>query len=331
MQQHERIPWVDYVRFFSIFLVILFHTPPQLPILDGKVIINLRIPLFFCISGFLFNIAKYGNFGEFFKHRGRQILVPYVTFFVLFYGLWLLVGRRLSGDDTLWWQPVVDFVKGEPHEVLGTFWYLSCLLVMQVLYYVMQRLLPPRWVFPTSLMLSVAAINCPLENVWHVWNAMVYMPFYAFGNSFKRYLRGVEFTSPRRTMVLLLMGVLSIVVMVLSVYIEEKNTMNVVKIACGVVTIPTYISLAKWLAGKWGRNRVIELVVMNGTVYLAFQNHMIGFVKVMLEKMFYVGVMEQNLWLKIVVPLVVMAGIFPFAIIVHRYMPWMLGKKRSSS
>ena len=265
----ERIPWLDYVRFFSIFLVILFHTPPQTPILDGKIIINLRIPLFFCISGYLFNIAKYSTFGQFFKHRGKQILVPYVTFFVVFYVLWLLVGAKLGDANVEWWQPMVDFVKGEPHTVLGTFWYLSCLLVMQVLYYFMQRWLPSQWVFPASIMLSVAAINCPIENYWHVWNAMVYMPFYAFGNSFKKYIAGVEFSSSRRTIVLVALGIVSLVVMALSIYIEEKNSMNVIKIACGVMVIPTYIAIAKWLAARYGRNRVIQLVVMNGTVYLA--------------------------------------------------------------
>ena len=324
----ERIPWLDYVRFFSIFLVILFHTPPQTPIMDGKVIINLRIPLFFCISGYLFNIAKYSTFGQFFKHRGKQILVPYVTFFVVFYALWLLVGRWLGDAHVAWWQPLVDFVKGEPHTVLGTFWYLSCLLVMQVLYFFMQRWLPKQWLFPASIMLSVAAINCPLENYWHVWNAMVYMPFYAFGNSFKNYITGVEFSSSRRTAVLLALGVVSIVIMVLSIYIEEKNSMNVIKIACGVMTIPTYIALAKWLANRYGRNRVIQLVVMNGTVYLAFQNHMIGFIKAMLERAFYTGVMDDHMWLKFVIPFLVMVAIYPFAWLIHHYAPWMLGKKK---
>lgn len=331
MIKKERIPWLDYVRFFSIFLVILFHTPPQTPILDGKIIINLRIPLFFCISGFLFNIAKYSSFGEFFRHRGKQILVPYVLFFIVFYALWLLFGAKLSHSSVTWWQPLVDFVKGEPHMVLGTFWYLSCLLVMQVLYYFMQRWLPSQWIFPTSILLSVAAINCPIENYWHVWNAMVYMPFYAFGNSFKNYLQKVEFTSPSRTTILLALGVVSMVIMVLSIYITEKNSMNAIKIGCGLMVIPTYIALAKWFAKRYGRNRVIELIVMNGTVYLAFQNHMIGFIKVLLEKAFYVGVMDENMWLKFTMPLLVMIIIYPIAWLIHHYAPWMLGKKKSET
>lgn len=326
--KQERIPWLDYVRFFSIFLVILFHTPPQTPIMDGKIIINLRIPLFFCISGFLFNIGKYSTFGQFFAHRGKQILVPYVTFFVVFYAMWLLFGMRLGDADVAWWQPMLDFVKGKPHTVLGTFWYLSCLMVMQVLYYFMQRWLPAQWLFPASILLSVAAINCPLENYWHVWNAMVYMPFYAFGNSFKQYISRVEFSTPRRTVILLALGIASLVIMALSIYIEEKNSMNAIKIACGVMVIPTYIALAKWLASRYGRNRVIELVVMNGTVYLAFQNHTIGLIKVMLERAFYTGVMDDHIWIKFLSPFIVMVIIFPFAWFIHNYAPWMLGKKK---
>lgn len=324
----ERIPWLDYVRFFSIFLVILFHTPPQTPILDGKIIINLRIPLFFCISGYLFNIGKYSKFWQFFSHRGKQILVPYVTFFIVFYVMWLLIGNKLGDAHVEWWQPFIDFVKGEPHTVLGTFWYLSCLFVMQVLYYFLQRLLPSQWLFPASIILSVAAINCPIENYWHVWNAMVYMPFYAFGNCFKGYIGKVSFSDRRRTTILFSLAIVSLAVMALSIYIQEKNSMNVIKIACGVMIIPTYICLAKWFASRYGRNRIIELVVMNGTVYLAFQNHMIGFIKVMLERVFYTGVIEDHLWLKFTVPFVVMISIFPFAWLIHNYFPWMLGKKK---
>ena len=331
MSKKARYPWLDYVRFFSIFLVILFHTPPHTPILDGKIIINLRIPLFFCISGYLYNIAKYNNFLQFFKHRGKQILVPYVTFFVLFYALWLAFGHRFETTEVKWWEPLVEFVKGEPQYVVGTFWYLSCLLSMQVLYYFMQRFLPSRWLFPASIILSIAAINCPLENYWHIWNAMVYMPFYAFGNSFKNYIKQVSFDSHKRTSILLIAGVVSIAIMVLSILIEEKNIVNVIKIACGIAVLPGYIAISKWLSNRYGRNRIIELVVMNGTVYLAFQNYLIGFIRVILERTHYVGFMDDHMWLKFVVALVVMVAIYPFAWFIHNYTPWMLGKKREET
>ena len=54
----QREAWLDYVRFFSIFLVIVFHTPPRLALFDDAVILNLRVPVFFCISGFLYSFDR---------------------------------------------------------------------------------------------------------------------------------------------------------------------------------------------------------------------------------------------------------------------------------
>ena len=93
----QRTPWLDYVRFFSIFLVILYHTPPRIELLDEAVILNLRVPVFFCISGFLFNDGRWSSFWRYAWHRGKQILIPYVLFFAVFYGLWLWFGRDLLG------------------------------------------------------------------------------------------------------------------------------------------------------------------------------------------------------------------------------------------
>ena len=90
-------------------------------------------------------------------------------------------------------------------------------------------------------------------------------------------------------------------------------------------------ALAKWLANRYGRNRVIELVVMNGTVYLAFQNHMIGFIKAILERLFYVGIMDDYMWLKFIIPFLVMVAIYPFAWFIHHRAPWMLGKKKQET
>lgn len=92
----QRQAWLDYVRFFSIFLVIVFHTPPRLPLLDNAVVLNLRVPVFFCISGFLYSIDRWSSFKQYALHRSKQIVVPYVTFFLIFYTLWLVVGRRLG-------------------------------------------------------------------------------------------------------------------------------------------------------------------------------------------------------------------------------------------
>ena len=149
----ERQAWLDYVRFFSIFLVIVFHTPPRLELFDDAVILNLRVPVFFCISGFLYSFDRWPRFTTYLRHRAQQIIVPYCTFFVIFYALWLAVGRRMVGAEEeaiSVWLPVEEFVCGNPQTVVAPFWYIACLFTMQLLYWCIERTVPNKSSCPTA-------------------------------------------------------------------------------------------------------------------------------------------------------------------------------------
>ena len=66
MKLQKRELWIDYAKFISIFLVVLFHTNPHL---DGYIfdfLKLLRMPAFFLIAGLLFNIDKWNSFIKFF-------------------------------------------------------------------------------------------------------------------------------------------------------------------------------------------------------------------------------------------------------------------------
>ena len=87
MQSKERKVWIDYAKFVSIFLVVLFHTNPNL---DGYIfdfLKLLRMPAFFLIAGLLFDINKWNNFIDFFKHRFKRLIIPYFWFSLIFYVL----------------------------------------------------------------------------------------------------------------------------------------------------------------------------------------------------------------------------------------------------
>lgn len=333
-----REAWLDWVRFVSIFLVILYHTPPQSPILDGKIIVNLRVPVFFCISGFLFSMSRYGSFRAFFARRGKQILVPYCVFFMLFYLLWLVVGRRLGGPSEMAidpWLPLREFVTGTPQTVVGPFWYIACLLTMQTGYYWLRRVMSAKTVFAVSVAAAVATALAVehvdwfvLPKFWNIDNAVLFLPFYAAGNAFKEALRRVEFTRST-ALPYILMAIASMAIMVWSYYFESSTAVKTVKIACGLAVLPAYIAAGKWAGKRWGRNRVVELIVVNGTVYLALQNNLIAVIKVALNHIFHPGVMDEHLWLKFAVALAVMAAIYPFAWLIHHHAPWMLGKTKA--
>ena len=123
----ERCVWIDYAKFFSIYLVVIFHTHPYL-LLDGFIgnfFILLRMPAFFLIAGFLFRLDKFDSFFSFLKHRSKQLLIPYISFFVIFYLLWLAVGRNMLGDDELLinvWHPIKELYLGIPSIICAPYW-----------------------------------------------------------------------------------------------------------------------------------------------------------------------------------------------------------------
>ncbi|MBQ2491518.1 MAG: acyltransferase family protein [Muribaculaceae bacterium] len=342
----ERKAWLDYVRFFSIFLVIVFHTPPRLALFDDAVILNLRVPVFFCISGFLYNINKYSGFKHYVLHRGRQILVPYTTFFIVFYALWLVVGRKMVGPEEQSidaCRPLFEFFFGDPRIVLAPFWYIACLFTMQMIYYWIERLVPRKWVMPVCLLLACLVYFAPWQwqvnacghtyrvmRFWNLGNALLFMPFYALGNNCKEWLERLEFKTPSRTVLLLLMAAASMLLMVWAAPVEqwEATIYRLIRIVAGMMVIPAYMCVAKCVANRYGHRRVIEFVVVSGTVYLGLQNYFIEMFRMVLVHFTHES-MDEHIWLKFVVAVLVMIAIYPFAWLIDRYIPWFLGKRHS--
>ncbi len=335
----QRQAWLDYVRFFSIFLVIVFHTPPRLALFDDAVILNLRVPVFFCISGFLYSFDRWPHFLTYLRHRATQILVPYCTFFFIFYALWLVVGRKIVGsaeEAISVWQPLVEFATGNPVTVVAPFWYIACLFTMQLLYWCIERALPRAAVFPACIALAVGTYFIPYEcpavaaigQFWNLGNALVFLPFYALGNSFKPMLSRLHFSSRRTTVLYVALAGASIGAMVTAAPLctADPQMYRLVRIVAGLMIIPCYFCVAKWVAARLGHRRVVEFVVVSGTVYLGLQNYFIGVAKMLVSHIFSVGAIDQHIWLKFAIALAVMVAIYPFAWLIDRYAPWLIGK-----
>ena len=69
---------------------------------------------------------------------------------------------------------------------------------------------------------------------------------------------------------------------------------------------------------------------MSGIVYLGVQNYFIGFTKILLNRLIYNGVVDEYIWFKYAIAIMVMIAIYPFAWAIDRYAPWLIGKKKRS-
>lgn len=331
MEKKERVAWLDYVRFLSIFLVILYHTPPRFSLVDDAILWNLHVPVFFCISGFLYNREKVKTIKNLIVHRGKQLLIPYTTFFIFFYILWIIIGRNLLGNeekaiDIL--KPIYEFIGGCPTIIVATYWYIACLFTTQIIYFIIESFFSNnRKLFVFCVVLSIISWYFPNIKYWNFSNGMLlYLPIFAFGNCFKSYLKNISFSSEQKGLKLCTVAFLAMSIMMLLDEYKKYEFYSTVKIFAEMAMIPAYVSFSKLLAGKFGRNRVVEFVVVSGTVYLGLQNYFIGFIKIVLNRALYDGVIDDNAWLRLVIAIVVMAAIYPVAWFIDRYIPWFIGK-----
>ncbi|MCP5108425.1 MAG: acyltransferase family protein, partial [bacterium] len=77
MNPTERIRWLDAAKGIAIFGVVWLHASPPVEIARYR---SFVLPMFFFISGFLFNETKYKNTVDFIKDKAVKILVPYLFF-----------------------------------------------------------------------------------------------------------------------------------------------------------------------------------------------------------------------------------------------------------
>ena len=329
----KREVWLDNIKFIAMLLVVVYHTPPRYDTAHEVALFNMGAPVFFFAAGYLFNIARQKNFLSFLKHRARQILVPYTTFFIIFYALWLVVGRRMAGPEeqaigTL--TPLWQFIQGKPDVVLGPFWFLACLFTMQLIYYPIKRYLSGYWPLVVAVVLSLSLFvipPLPWVTYWNLDRALLYMPIYAVGNCCRPLIDKFTFNTPSRSFLWCILAVLGLGFLIYAPVHINKEVAYILAPEAVILVLPFYTAVCKWLGGSSAVNGFARVVAITSITYLALQNYLIGVIKIIAGKVLGTAILDESILLKVVIALVVMVLLYPLAIIIDRYFPILLGKK----
>ncbi len=176
---NKRIDWIDTASGINIFLVVLGHT--ILPQHWINYIFSLHIPLFFLISGYLFNPQKYPNLLSFFKRRAVTLLLPYLLFSLVGYIYWFIYfGSKYYLDP--FWQMLQSGDKLYPPVV--PLWFLTCLFVVEIYFYILSKKLrswPLVFAVLVSTIFGFYLSRHKLYLVWGIDIALVAVIFYFLG------------------------------------------------------------------------------------------------------------------------------------------------------
>lgn len=206
----ERILWIDLAKAIGIYLVVLGHSLQQEVPIEGNLrdfIYIFHMPLFFFLSGYLFNVRE-ENFLAFLKKSIYSLLVPYVFLNVVAFFLWLPI--YLHGHYDLKLQ-IVRFLIGESHSPAGPAWFLLCLFWVRLLAYFIKR---SSLYVQVILILSccILAYYFPFRIYWCIDSAFIAFPFFMIGN----YMKCIGLMSNKTSINILLSLILFIVTIILS-------------------------------------------------------------------------------------------------------------------
>lgn len=98
-----------------------------------------HIPLFFFLSGMVFNKCKYADFRTFFMKKVKSLLVPYVIFSFLTWFVWAAFSLVTHAQVDSYWMPLAQtfIAQGSGGFLVHNvpLWFVTCLFVMEVIYY----------------------------------------------------------------------------------------------------------------------------------------------------------------------------------------------------
>lgn len=352
-----RLHWIDSLKGIGIMLVVLAHH--SLPIALDTYIFSFHMPLFFFISGFLFDFSKYADSSSnFVNARFRSLMIPYFCFAIITCIFYYLLDELYTPGITSIKFFENTLFHGASHIITGfglavsynpPLWFLTCLFVTELLFYVLAKKYcsePHKlilWLIAAGIVGYLYAIYVPFRVLWNVDVALVAIVFYGAGNLFRRFVEAKKELgitgrfSRAENFIFIPFILLSLLYLgyLLKFPTENKVNMNVMQYGnffsfylLAFSGIFTFVYFFK----KTGRSKVLEYYGRNSLIILALhfplKDVLTKFAAVILgvntEYFYYnagfaLGFTVLNLILLV-----------PIIYIINNYFPFILGKKGSS-
>lgn len=160
--QKQRIPYLDFLKFFAIVSVFLGHAVEQITGNDfwdnplWSFIYTYHMPLFMLLCGYFFGSSLKLSFGQLFRKKFVQLVVPSITAFLIMYAFVKLTG----------YNPCPELMDFSWFGFFNAVWFLKSVFFCYLIGYVSLKLLRRFW---AAALVSVVLANIlPVGNVDNV-------------------------------------------------------------------------------------------------------------------------------------------------------------------
>jgi len=179
----SRIKYLDLIKFFAIYFVILGHSIQYIGAnpwqnIIWKFIYSFHVPLFMVVSGFFFSSSLKLSFGSFIKKKTIQLLLPslcwYLILCLLNSALYSIINKELT-------------LKYDLHGLLNSFWFLKSLFFCYIITYLSIKL------FRNELAACIISCIAVCVIPFATYAAINFLlPFFWIGFYLKKYIAWID-------------------------------------------------------------------------------------------------------------------------------------------
>lgn len=311
---------------------------------------SFRMPAFFFISGFL--LSQYRNdVSEFFIHRSKQIVLPYVVFFIINYLVWIFFTRHYIQWDLKLFDPLYGLLKGAatlrsennaPFMITAnSLWFVTTLFVAQMYFFIVKKFVK-RDLYILGILFLFSLIgffsNYILRpyHIWPYWNANVAFTaavFFGLGylvkkNNIIHHLHKVD--ARQRFFLMISMMAISISLSLINPVVIAAN-----QFGNPIIFYPAAISgifgftLLFMQFEFLGNNGLLKYIGRNTFVILGFDMLIIYLTKIMMVD--FIGIPEEIyshsvIWTILFVSITIIGMVLVIELF-NRYMSFILNQK----
>lgn len=342
----EKIEYIDFFRGGGVFLIILQHCGiPKI----GNYILAFHMPLFFVLTGYLFNNNNTGNvpFKKYIIKRFNRLMIPYICFeilnLLLSYGVTIISNNHIDIIQAI--KSIVLCINNSAYSGISLrLWFLPCMFVSSIMFYLINFIIyrvngmANRWMYG---MVSVLFILCSYyekkvlnERIPFTLDiSLMATAFIALGYSFKDYLDNfIKFEKFKLILLLLTSMLICVITVELNyspffMYINEYGNyvLAIIGALSGMVCFFAFLSLVLMKENYLHLGKKL-LNFFSDNSLLIFPVHLeiIWFIGIILNKINFIS-NSLNWIIKIFVVLVLL---IPFSYIIKNYFSFMIGRKR---
>ena len=186
---NNRLGYIDLAKGIGMLTIIWGHIHTGI---STHIVYAFHIPLFFFLSGLVFNRKRYDNFGNFLKKRWKGLIFPYIVFSVMTWIVWAAYSYTTHAEVQSYWMPLLQtlIAQGSKGYLIHNvpLWFVTCLLVVEIIYYFTSKMYTWANIF-VCIVLGSLGVWMSITDVfdfslspWSADVALMALPFYTIGS-----------------------------------------------------------------------------------------------------------------------------------------------------